>query len=303
MGETGEVCGNCGAVLVGDYCHACGQPNRVMVRSIFSLLRDFLHDFVNWDSRVVRTFVPLMFRPGFLSNEYVAGRRARYVPPVKLYLFISIVFFVVLAVVTRVDAESLRQGLAAGATAEQSDDSEPDTRSFTERWGMDINLPWLDEDGEAAFKRRIDRLAENPEQLLRQIRTLAPQMMFLLLPIFALILKVLYLFKRRYYVEHLVLALHTHSFIFLAFLWLFGLHWALRALAVQPAAPLTTGLIGWLTAVTYVWIPVYLFIAQKRFYRQGWFFTSIKYMLTGTVYFTLLGFALAGLVIAGVMTA
>jgi hypothetical protein len=299
-----QACGNCHALLVGDYCHHCGQQNKSYVRSVFALIREFLHDFGNWDSRLVRTLVPLMFRPGFLSNEYVADRRARYVPPVRLYLFISIVFFLVLSVVAKVDTEALRAELAGQGVEEPAEGAAPpERRPFSERTNMTVDIPGLSPELTEELRRRIDRAAENPELAFRQVWTLAPQMMFLLLPIFALILKVLYIYKRRYYVEHLVLALHTHSFIFMTFLILIGLSRLQEPLRTLPSAPLTTGVIGWTIGIAIAWIPVYLWLAQKRFYGQGWFLTTVKYVLTGIIYQSMLVTGLIVLILLSIVTA
>src|SRR5690606_27414209 len=81
-----------------------------------------------------------------------------------------------------------------------------------------VNISWLSEESNQRLHRQIVRVATTPELAFQQARQLAPVMMFFLLPLFAFLLKVLYLFSKRYYTEHLTLALHTHSFMFLAFL-------------------------------------------------------------------------------------
>lgn len=304
-----RVCDNCETILHGEYCHHCGQDNRTHIRGLGSILHDFFQEFGSWDSRLVRTLVPLMFRPAFLSNEFVRGRRARYVPPLRLYLFISIVFFLVIAVVGNVDSDAIRMGLTdTTAPAEQADESgglqvgaSVAGRPLSER--MNLSLPFLDEEGEAEFRRRLDRLAENPELFFRQVRALAPTMMFLMLPVFAFVLKVFYIYKRRYYIEHLVIALHNHAFLFLSFLSMIGMGQLSGFLSDKPLAPIGTGVIAWLLVALWVWLPVYLFIAQKRFYMQGWFLTTIKFFMTGVTYFTMLALFALGLMIASVMTA
>jgi len=128
------------------------------------------------------------------------------------------------------------------------------------------------------------------QHLLASAFSLLPQTMFVLMPLFALLLTVFYIFKRRLYMEHLIVALHSHAFIFLSLLLLVALH-ALKAWLLPHAAWLTVPL-GLLSAAVWVWIFVYLFLMQKRVYMQGWFFTTVKYCCIGICYTVLLSVAL-----------
>lgn len=93
-----EFCQNCGSALDGQYCASCGQRARVRIISLWHLLREAAGDLTHLDSRLWRTIWPLLARPGVLTNEYLAGRRARYIPPFRLYLGLSIVFFVIASI-------------------------------------------------------------------------------------------------------------------------------------------------------------------------------------------------------------
>jgi hypothetical protein len=88
-----ENCLNCGEVLTGQHCSHCGQRATVRVLSLWSLLRDVLGDITNFDSRLWRTLVPLAFRPGLLTQDFLRGRRASYTPPFRMYLILSVAFF------------------------------------------------------------------------------------------------------------------------------------------------------------------------------------------------------------------
>jgi hypothetical protein len=89
-----ENCLNCGEVLTGQHCSHCGQHATVRVLSLWGLIRDVIGDLLNTDSRVWRTLAPLAFRPGLLTQEFLRGRRASYTPPFRMYLVLSLVFFV-----------------------------------------------------------------------------------------------------------------------------------------------------------------------------------------------------------------
>src|SRR5215469_15590408 len=87
------ICLNCGAQLHGDHCHSCGQPVKGSIRPLSSMLHDIADTIFNIDSRIFHTLVPLYFRPGFLTREFFAGRRVRYVTPFRLYFFLSVIAF------------------------------------------------------------------------------------------------------------------------------------------------------------------------------------------------------------------
>ena len=101
------TCRNCNATLTGEYCGRCGQRDGRDDLTFGELAGEVFEDFFRWDSRIWRTLLPLLFRLGFLAAEFIAGRRARYVPPFRLYLIVSFVLFLVLSL-TAGDAISIR---------------------------------------------------------------------------------------------------------------------------------------------------------------------------------------------------
>ena len=123
-------------------------------------------------------------------------------------------------------------------------------------------------------------------------------MMFLLLPLFALLLKLLYIRSERYYTEHLIVALHSHSFI----LQFSVLYLALQALAAV-SWPWLAQPVEWLATATLIWIPTYLLLSQKFYYQQGWGKTLLKFWLTSSVYYLLFTSALIGVIILSILWA
>ncbi len=111
-------CPNCGTPLHGQYCWQCGQRSRVRLITLWELLREAVGDLFELDSRLWRSLKPLMFRPGLLTSDYLAGRRARYMPPFRMYLVLSIIFFLVWNLnagefrVTPPDSESVSQAIS-----------------------------------------------------------------------------------------------------------------------------------------------------------------------------------------------
>jgi hypothetical protein len=131
---------------------------------------------------------------------------------------------------------------------------------------------------------------ESMQRMIAGFFGVLPPTMFVLMPIFALLLKLVYVFKRRLYIEHLIVALHSHAFLFLNLL--LGVLMAMLAGWVRPHASWLAQGLDWIDVLLWLWAPVYLLIMQKRVYRQGWPMTVLKYLFVGWCYGWLLLFAL-----------
>ena len=238
--ECNGQCLNCGADLGGEYCSQCGQRAGRQDLRLSDVSRELLGDLVEWDSRVWRTLVPLMFRPGYLTAEFMAGRRARYVPPLRLYLIISFILFLTLSlgnVVTVSTDDTLPEDVLdegsqapAGTLGAEIEEAIEDSGSrgiviSGSQEAGDISLDMADENSPQWLQRLEQRLEENaasvqsePGEFVEELLESLPQMMFLLLPLFALLLKFFYLLSPFHYLQHLVFSLNYHSFAFLLYL-------------------------------------------------------------------------------------
>ena len=116
-------CLNCGTDLKGPFCYFCGQPDRNFMRFFPALLRDLMEDLLDLDSRFMRTLKPLLFKPGRLTRDYMNGRRFRYAPPMRVYIFSSIIFFLLAAVLS---SNSLSIGDRDGELIQITSDSAQD---------------------------------------------------------------------------------------------------------------------------------------------------------------------------------
>ncbi len=148
-------------------------------------------------------------------------------------------------------------------------------------------------------ERNVARMQEDPSLFKDAILGAIPSTLFVLLPVFALMLKLLYLFKRRLYMEHLIVALHSHAFLCLTLLLVF-LSMALRDV-VGNGVPHT--LLGWIEGLLFAWMPIYLLLMQKHVYRQGWTMTVLKYCVLGFSYVMLLSFGAVFTVLASLVWA
>lgn len=311
-------CDNCGAPLFGKYCYACGQPTTGMVRHFGSVLSDIADSVLNVDERLFRTIGPLYVQPGKLTLDYFAGRRARYVTPFRLVFFLAIIAFFSAQIMVRTGFSHYVRvttpkisGVSistAPSTSASPDDSRFANGNLDLGWGVIWNhdtkplriraLPgpvndWLNDlIGNAqhqlylmntgSFEARNDAA----HKFMLGMFSAAPTVLFVLLPVFALMLKVFYIFKKRLYMEHLIVAMHSHAFLMLSMLVLLALG-VLRHL-LQPHAGWLAVPFDLLDTAAWIWVFVYLWLMQKRVYRQGWFMTNLKYWSLGFCYAILL---------------
>ena len=319
------TCANCGAPLYGKYCYACGQPAQGLVRHFGSVLSDVADSVLNIDERLFRSIGPLYLQPGKLTLDYFAGKRARYLTPFRMVFFLAILAFFSIQLTLRAGFDqvapvTVKTPAVAGVSLRFS--SVPQTSSRDTHFD-DGNITWNDKvqwNRQAkplafgwlpAFGNNwVNDLIENARVNLHGMNSgnadeakaatrrmslgmfaVAPTVLFVLLPIFALLLKLFYLFKRRLYMEHLIVAMHSHAFLMLSMLVLVLLG-LLRSL-LQPHAAWLAVPFDLLVAAARIWIFVYLIVMQKRVYRQGWLMTTVKFGCIGCCYAILVVFGMA----------
>jgi hypothetical protein len=299
------ACMNCGTGLQGPFCYYCGQPDKNFMRFFPALLRELLEDFMDFDSRFMRTIKPLLFRPGKLTRDYLDGKRFRYVPPLRLYIFSSIAFFFLAAIlagnaisistdsddgedaITGIhtgaeDKEEIREALE-GIDPELAEEIEAEMKKIEEGEEEEDSISFNDE----PWDREIEA---NPDLIKDKVFELLPATMFVLLPIVAMLFKLWYLFAKKFYLEHLIFALHNHSFLFVVLLIMMLTNGFADWREPSEEGPLSEA-VTWINIVISIWIPVYFFISLKRVYQQGWALTALKYSCIGISYLALLTFA------------
>ncbi len=292
-------CPNCNAQLHGRFCTDCGQNQTHPDRSLALILSEFFDDLFSYQSRPFLTLFYLLFRPGVLTLEFFAGKRARYVHPFRLYLITSLSFFFVLSLQNSFWPET-DSGVGVVVPAAESAATETaltDASSCTE-----LKLDFLTEEANIALQKKLEvqfnkvktRYQEDPGSLYNEFTELIPQIMFFLLPLFALSMKLLYIGRGIYYTEHLVLAVHNHCFLFLAMLVGLPLELLLTTSWATIVDPIDSAL--------NLWMVVYIYLSMKIYYRQSHRKTLLKFLIGSTLYWTLF---LIGLMVAffwGVMT-
>ena len=320
-------CLNCGTRLKGQYCGTCGQRARNRLISLWELISDAFGDLLEIDSRVWRTLIPLLVRPGHLTRDYLEGRRVRYMPPFRTYLVLSVIFFLVaffdphddLGLLFEPEPEPTPEELTQKATQAEEAKREildelaaegiirPDTATDDPAKEVNERKEEDAEESSTGFNIQIDdgtgdcnvnggELSELPEWFKRRftperLKTVCeratadggktfvgllldniPVALIVLLPLMALVLKVLYPLSRRYFVEHLLFFVHYHAFFFL----ILTLQILFARLAALIHLPEVIAILTIVAASFY--IPVYLYLAMRRVYGQGRILTFIKYI-------------------------
>ncbi len=291
-------CGNCAAPVLGKYCGQCGQAVETHRRSVLHLLHDLIKDIASFDSRILRTVRALFLEPGELPAAFREGRTQRYVPPIRLYLFVSLIFFLFLSLTgTAIVQLELRPPTghhAAGESGAADESREPGgdldwkayffTHTLTARPQLPAGVNQVVDRDKASLvraakpedSRRLIRmlevLASEPAAINRPLTDWIPRILFILLPAFALVLALFYVRQGKdfFFVDHLVFSLDLHSFIFAAIL-----------IAIILGQFLDRGLVLLVTLCA-IWL--YLILAMRRFYRQGWGWTLAKFFLVSAVY-------------------
>ena len=261
-------CPNCFAETSGNYCHQCSQETTLHPPSTREFMHEFIGHYVALEGKLWQSLWLLLLRPGRLTLEYIHGRRVRYVQPLRLYLTFSLVFFALVkftGVASFSDGEQAHAPTTASAPAaprhrkiEIGDPAEAnDTYQSIARGAEGIHAGW--------GAKATHFLAQTPEvmwdQLAKAFFAYGPYAVFALMPVFALLLKLLYLGSGRRFGAHLLFALHANAFAF-------------AMLALQVIVPAS---LGWAQKVLAVWLIVYLPLAMHRVYGGGWISTVLRW--------------------------
>src|SRR2546421_408132 len=346
--DTGPAlthCENCGAELQGHWCAKCGQPAIEYRRSFRHVVADLLNEFLNWDSKFFTTIALLILKPWRLTNEFLAGKRVRYVNPLRLYLLASILFFFAVNYATKgvkfepgklepkdraeLEAElknedlppAAREKLAAllresspspasepstntpspvpsGSPNASPSSPAPETDTHKKQYGKIGERPFAVFDADAKtstpFERWIEgrakeKMGEHGTKMGLFISTLLsnlPYMMLCCIPLFAFVLKVLYIRRGIFYIDHLIYALHIHTFFYTAVMLIVLATIGLNRFASGPIA-------GWMIAFLWIGFVTQIFLSIRYVYRQGWLISLFKFLFGGFVYLIVLVSALA----------
>ena len=259
------ACLNCGAALTGAYCARCGQKATHPDPTLGAFLHETTHELTHWDGKVPATLKTLFLEPGQLTVDFLAGRRARWLSPLRVYLICSVALFAGRALVDELGLRTLRE------TARFSIDDRQTTGPLTPEERRKIESGPL---GRLYGADRLERVANDPKRFNRAFEATLPRAMFVLLPVFALLTNLAWRKVQPRYPTHLYVALHIHAAIFGAMLVL--------TIAV---ALISSDAIAALIAVAFsgygVW---YGLTALHRVFGDTWRVTIVKAIGVGIVY-------------------
>jgi hypothetical protein len=261
-------CKNCDALLSGKYCANCSQSADVHLPTTPELLHELLEGITHSDSRLWRTLKYLWFKPGKLTQEFVAGRRVAYLPPFRLYLVLSIAFFLI-ASISPPSGESHRVNQPAGFRT-PSNESCDEIR-------LDLSPPhpeWTERMQHVC--REIVR--DNASTLMHIVLATMSKAMFIFLPLIAFLHMLMYWRPRYPYAEHLLFFVHLHALFFSAgLLMLVASDTAQAWPKLQWGSDLLQTLLGWS-------VSIYTVIAVRRVFAKSWRGAIFKSLALSVVY-------------------
>ena len=324
-------CLNCGTTVAGRYCHKCGQENILTKQSFWELFTHFIYDIFHFDGKFFHTLKYLLFKPGYVPKEFIAGKRMGNLDPIRMYLFTSAVFFLILFSLKNTTDSIIKMSdnwrlmskverLEYSALLHQqikadNDDSllqrqfnflldttiritllnpEPPSNdsSFLIRFkgkeylmqvdkiekekALNVGSGWFSNSIEKKWKAYKQKYADDERTMISDLINSFvhkfPYMLFVSLPFFALILKLLYIRRKQFfYSDHAVFTLYHYIFTFILLLFYF--------LLLEAEDWLQWSFLGFLSTLLFLSGGAYLLVAMKRFYGQKWLKTLGKFLL------------------------
>lgn len=335
-------CLNCNAQVEGKYCSICGQENTSPKESAGHLVSHYFQDITHFDGKFFSSIRLLIFKPGFLSTQYIRGKRSTYLNPIRMYVFTSAFFFLIFfsfvqkdkeveietpvsltditnkvekdktllvnKLATEKDSVKIKQQknrladldkvIAALKNIPSVKDTSKTGKSSTKLSllsteitsikiydSIQKKLPlserdnWLTKKIQYKIIEVKNKYKDDPDKImtavLHKFKHSFPQLLFLSLPFFALVLKILYSRQKQlYYVNHVIFTIHLYCAIFILLLLIFSfdglassLHWAI---------------FSWLSTILSFAIIFYQYKALRNFYQQKWFKTMAKFFILGS---------------------
>lgn len=280
-------CKNCETELHGHFCAHCGQTDRPLDPTIHDLLHELTHEFLHLDGKIFLTFKMLVLHPGRLTDEFLSGRRARYIGPVRLYLTMSLLFFLLTAHEPAKKHANKVEIKHADQSEQYTDKDDPvHVEKNKDDDGITINIG-NDATGKSQkhswLKQYLYRKISDPEAFEHEMMTNISHAIFLMIPIFALALRVAY-YKRPYrYPSYIYFSLHYHAIVFLLFATSVLLLW------------LQSDLINALMVFFVLFGPlVYLHLSMRRVFGGTHLRTALRIAALSAIYLPALSVVLLG---------
>jgi hypothetical protein len=264
--QTAGRCLNCSVDLAGAFCAACGQRSAPANPTVAELAGDAWHELSGYDGRIAATFRNLL-SPGRLTIDYLQGRRARYLSPIRLYLIVSVMYFVAAAAApeTVTNLPGQISGPGGMKIAVISPGAAPMTdQDLAELLKRLDTAPWF-------VRQMLSALLEDPAGFRTRLFTIMPRVFFAMLPVFAAVISVFY--RKRRFPTVLVFAVHLHAFAFLIF--------TFSEAAAMTRSPIVEGVVGMIAVIGF---SIYALSALRAVFGGRWPITIAKAAGIGFVY-------------------
>ena len=255
-----HICKNCETEFIGHFCPNCSQSVRDFDRPFKVLVFDVLGNMWAFDARFFNTIKSLLFKPGRIAVDYVAGKRERYMPPFRLYFFISIIFFMLLNVAT---TRSLKDGIKIKASISMGDEKESKVVAAK---SDELQVSSKEE-------KLMSDINQNKSGYTTRFLSLLSWSLFILMPLYAVLLWVLFRKKQKYYMAHFIFSINQHSFLFILFLILVSCYLIFPEKTISPES--------WLLIL----YPLYVIKGSKTLYQKSWISTILRVTFAHFIYF------------------
>lgn len=346
-----KICLNCNAELYGRYCHVCGQENLEPKETFWHLVTHFVYDVTHFDGKFFSSAKYLLFKPGYLSHEYIRGKRASYLNPIRMYVFVSAIFFLFfLAILKPENAIQVNETADKSKSAKDVIKELQGRRNAQEEVINDKDIPEVGKIGSRAVVKKIDeaiiKIQKDSTQKSKvdldngdfsgftSYKTVAsydsvqnalpeskrdgwikrtflrrnievneeygtngnemmsrmgekffhsfPQIMFVSLPLFALVLQLLYIRRKNfYYVDHIIYSVHLYCGIFVLF-------FVLLVISQISKIPHLSWVM-YLAIIVWLYLFYYTYKGLRNFYEQGRGKTILKwFLLNSTAFFIMM---------------
>lgn len=262
-------CKNCETQYIGNYCPECGQSSENYDKPFRFIIADFAGNIFSFDTRLWSTIRAVLTSPGQMAMDIMNGKRARYVPPFRLYVFVSFFFFLLINYsinkINESDELSVKQ-------EEMLLDISNDSTGISEPTGIQ------EKKSDIVFKNKkvsIDHVMDNFEMYFSKLLQWFSYSLFLLMPFYAFLLWIFFRKTYKYYLGHLLLAINQHvfTFILLSIVVLIGQFFPFKT---------------WYPEVYLLWfLPVYYLLGIRKMYQRKWSTSIMRFSVVVSIYMML----------------
>lgn len=260
-----HVCGNCDTSYDGNFCPECGQSKADINRPFSVLLIDLLGNMYAFDTRVLKTLKSVLYKPGEMALDYVSGKRVRYMPPFRFYIFISLIFFLLLNYST---VQNVKEGKKAHNNFVTVDSTKSAAKIVTDTKTLKLD-----------FKQ----IKNNPEKYITKFYNYLSWSLFILMPFYGFLTWLFFRKNQRHYLAHLIFSISQHTFIFIIFIVLITISLIFPHKEINPE--------DWLILL----IPLYSITGSKKLFQRKWRTIILRHLLIWFLYFIFLIFAIVAI--------